>query len=140
MGIYGTGFITNLVMSTDEDWYPAYRWDKPSSPYYHLRPDRLIRNFHYFTDPSVRLRYDLQKLDREIISRGGGGPSGTTPTSTTAPGGKGRIARTAPGSKGRTARTKSKASWKPGGKGRTPCPKGHYWSYKKKKCVKSKFR
>ena len=23
---------------------------------------------------------------------------------------------------------------------RKKCPKGHYWSYKKKKCVKSKFR
>ena len=38
-----------------------------------------------------------------------------------------------PGSEGRTLRTN-------GGKGRTPCPKGHYYSYKEKKCVKSKFR
>ena len=129
--IGGTGFITSFVMkSSDDDWNPAYRWDKPSSSYYDLRPDRLIRNFHYFTDPTVRLRYDIEKLDREFISpRGGGGPSGTTPTSTTAS-----------GSNGRTARTNTKASWKPGGKGRTPCPKGHYWSYKKKKCVKSKFK
>ena len=25
-----------------DDWHPAYRWDKPSSPYYNLRPDRSV--------------------------------------------------------------------------------------------------
>jgi hypothetical protein len=89
--------------------------------------------YRYATDPFTRVVVDATR------SRGVGGPS-DIPTSTTAPGGKGRTARTAPGGKGRTARTNTKASWKPGGKGRTPCPKGHYWSYKKKKCVKSKFR
>ena len=138
MGIYGTGIITNLVMSaSDEDWYPAYRWDKPSSPYYHLRPDRLIRNFHYFTDPSVRLRYDLEKLQREISSRGVGGPS-ASPTSTapsvTTP-------KRLPESR-KAAKTQSAHGFRKtkGVSARGKCPKGHYWSYKKKKCVKSKFR
>jgi len=129
MGIYGTGLITNFVMSTDEDWYPAYRWDKPSSPYYHLRPDRLIRNFHYFTDPSVRRRFDLEKLDREIISRGGGGPS-DSPISTTA-------ASKRPSESRKAVKAKSAHGFR---KTKGVSARGHYWSYKKKKCLKSKFR
>ena len=132
--IGGTGLITSFVMKTDDDeWNPAYRWDKPGTPYYHLRPDRVIRNFHYFTDPSVRLRYDLQKLQGEISSRGVGGPS-VSPISTTA--------SKRPSESRKAVKAKSAHGFRKtkGVSARGKCPKGHYWSYKKKKCVKSKFR
>ena len=70
-----------------------------------------------------------------LESRGGGGPTGTSPTSTVS-----------------SYRRQGRASAEPGKRGRTPslgkesrarrkeCPKGHYWSYKFKKCVKSKYR
>ncbi len=129
---YGWGLVSSASMP--EDWVPAYRWDKPGSPYYHLRPDRLIRNFHYMTDPGVRLRYDLEKIDRQIISRGVGGPSGTTPASTIlSKASSGRAMAQAKKSGGPRQRSQR------GGRARGKCPKGHYWSYKKKKCVKSKF-
>ncbi len=72
-----------------------------------------------------------------VRSRGSGAPSDSTPP------------RTVP-----SKRRQGRASAEPGKYGRTPspsggkesrarrkkCPKGHYWSYKKKKCMKSKFR
>lgn len=131
--IGGTGLILSTLMKTaDPDWNPAYRWDKSSSPYYHLRPDRLIRNFHYFTDPSVRLRYDLEKLQREISSRGVGGPS-VSPISTAA---SKRPSESRKAVKAQSAHGFRKTK---GVSARGKCPKGHYWSYKQKKCLKSKF-
>ena len=68
-------------------------------------------------------------------SRGVGGPSGTPPTSTVP----------SKASSGR-AMAQAKKSGGPrqvsqrGGRARGKCPKGHYWSFKQKKCVKSKFR
>ena len=71
-----------------------------------------------------------------LDSRGGGGPSVQTqppPSSkpsrqarASAQGGKSGAPR-GPRSRGSRHRRKS-------------CPKGHYWSFKQKKCVKSKFR
>lgn len=130
MSIYGTGVITNIVMKArDPDWYPAYRWDKEGSPYYHLRPDRLFAQLRGGADIAL-----LPLLaSREL--RGVGGPSVTTPTSTIP----------SKASSGR-AMAQAKKSGGPrqvsqrGGRARGKCPKGHYWSYKKKKCVKSKFR
>lgn len=78
-------------------------------------------------------------------SKGRGGPSRTTPTHRRgrrpprpkSPGGKGwtrphisHSHRTAPG---------SKKSLYPGGK-RAPCPPGHYYSFRHRRCVRSKFR
>ena len=82
----------------------------------------IVHGIYHFTEPY-----------RD--SRGVGGPSGTTPTSTVP-----------------SKRRQERASAELGKPGRTPslgkesrarrkeCPKGHYWSYKEKKCVKSKFR
>ncbi len=67
-------------------------------------------------------------------SRGGGGPSVTTPTSTTA-------SKRSPESR-KASKTNSAHGFRKtkGVSARGKCPKGHYWSYKKKKCLKSKFR
>ena len=70
-------------------------------------------------------------------SRGGGGPSAQTqppPTSSK----KSRQARAFAqvGKSGGPARASQRGS-RPR---RKSCPKGHYWSFKQKKCVKSKFR
>ena len=66
-------------------------------------------------------------------SRGVGGPSGTTPISTASK-------RTSEFRK--TFKAKSAHGFrKPKAvSARGKCPKGHYWSYKHKKCVKTKFR
>jgi len=70
-----------------------------------------------------------------LHSRGGGGPSGTTPASTIpSKASNGRASAQAMKSGG------PRQSSQRGGRARGKCPKGHYWSYKKKKCVKSKFR
>jgi len=70
-------------------------------------------------------------------SRGGGGPSAQSqppPTSSK----KSRQARASAqgGKSGAPARASTQGS-RPR---RKECPKGHYWSYKEKKCLKSKFR
>jgi len=67
--------------------------------------------------------------------RGGGGPSVAAPTSTDS------------SKRSESVRTSSAKGYSAHGfsSGKAPtargkCPKGHYWSYKKKKCVKSKFK
>ena len=67
-------------------------------------------------------------------SGGSGGPSVAVPTST-------KVSK-----RSESGRTSSAKGYSAHGfsSGKAPtargkCPKGHYWSYKKKKCVKSKF-
>lgn len=120
MTTWGFGFIPYF---TEENFVPGYRWDHEENPYYYLRPDRLIPNVASaikFTTYPGYLEYQAG-LHSQLAgkhSRGGGGPSALTqpPPSSS----RSRV---------RTKRTRRKS-----------CPKGHYWSYKKKKCVKSKFR
>jgi len=68
-------------------------------------------------------------LIEEVNSRGGGGPSVLTqpPPSSSKKSRQGR----APAQVGESGRARHR---------RKSCPKGHYWSYKEKKCMKSKFR
>jgi len=129
MSIYGTGIIASIVMKQeDPDWYPAYRWDKPGTPYYHLRPDRLFAQFRGGADISLLPILVFREF------RGVGGPSGTTPASTIlSKASSGRAPAQAKKSGG------PRQSSQRGGRARGKCPEGHYWSYKKKKCVKSKF-
>ena len=129
MGIYGTGIITNLVMSQDPDWYPAYRWDKEGTPYYELRPDRFFARIRGGA-PDIALLPIL--VHNEL--RGVGGPSGDTPTSTAA---SKRPSESRKAVKAQSAHGFRKTK---GVSARGKCPKGHYWSYREKKCVKSKFR
>lgn len=83
----------------------------------------IVHGIYHFTEPY-----------RD--SRGRGGPSGTSPISTVS-------------SKRRQGRASAElrkhggprqSSQRGGRVRRKECPKGHYWSYKEKKCLKSKFR
>ena len=70
-------------------------------------------------------------------SRGGGGPSAQTqsPPSSSKDSPQARARAQGGKSVSRGARAPSS-----GATGRKSCPKGQYWSFKQKKCVKSKFR
>ncbi len=70
-------------------------------------------------------------------SRGGGGPSALSqpPPSSSKDSRQARAAAQG-GKSGAPARASTRGS-RPR---RGSCPKGHYWSYKEKKCMKSKFR
>ena len=88
----------------------------------------------------IHLRDRILGLDGEGNgSIGIGAPSGSTPT--------------APSTSLQGTRRQGRESSEPGKHGvsrqssqrrdrarRKSCPKGHYWSYKERKCVKSKFR
>ena len=73
----------------------------------------------------------------QLTSRGGGGPSVMTqsPPSSSKKSRQAR-ARAQGGKSGAPARASQRGS-RPR---RKSCPAGHYWSYKLKKCVKSKYR
>ena len=80
--------------------------------------------------------YHLTEPYRED-SRGGGGPSAQSqppPTSSKSS----RQARAS--AQGGKAGGPARASQQGSRHRRKSCPKGHYWSFKQKKCVKSKFR
>ena len=70
-------------------------------------------------------------------SRGGGGPSVQSQTPLTSSKGSPQARASA---QGRKAGVPARASQRGGRLGRKSCPKGQYWSFKQKKCVKSKFR
>ena len=78
------------------------------------------------------------RTDRSVSrSRGGGGPSAQSqPPPTSSKGSRQARASAQGGKSGVPARASTRGS-RPR---RKECPKGHYWSYKKKKCLKSKFR
>jgi hypothetical protein len=106
----------------------------------HRTPPEVLSDFafnaylgyRYTTDPLSRVMIDLSN----IRSRGVGGPS-DAPTSTTAPVASKRTSESRKAFKAKSAHGFRKTK---GVSARGKCPKGHYWSYKKKKCMKSKFR
>ena len=133
MSQFGWGLV---ALVTEEDFVPAYRWDKEESPYYSLRPDR----FFMALAESRRLLTYAGLMEHQakyhVSSRGGGGPSVQTqsPPSSSK---KSRQARASAqgGKSGAPARASTRGS-RPR---RKSCPKGHYWSYKHKKCMRSKY-
>lgn len=139
MSQFGWGLV---ALATEEDFVPAYRWDREESPYYSLRPDR----FFMALAESRRLLTYAGLLEHQakyhVSSRGGGGPSAQTQPPPT-PSKPQPSTLVGLGGKGKDSPPRTRKSSKPGGKGRTKgkkCPKGQYWSFKQKKCVKSKFR
>jgi len=76
-------------------------------------------------------------LGYHYLSRGGGGPSvqSQTPPTSSKPSRQAR-AMAQGGKSGAPARASTRGSRHR----RKSCPKGHYWSFKHKKCVKSKFK
>ena len=135
MSQFGWGLV---ALATEEDFVPAYRWDKEGSPYYSLRPDRFFSNLA----ESRRLLTYAGLMEHQakyhVSSRGGGGPSALTQSPPSPSSKDSRQARAAAqgGKSGAPARASTQGS-RPR---RKSCPKGHYWSFREKKCVKSKFR
>ena len=78
------------------------------------------------------------RTDRSIShSRGGGGPSAQSQPPPSSSSSSRQARASAQGGKtGGPARVSQQGSRHR----RKSCPKGHYWSFKQKKCVKSKFR
>ena len=77
------------------------------------------------------------RTDRSISrSRGGGGPSAQSQPPPTSSRSSRQARATAQGGKTGGPARASKRGSRPR---RKSCPKGHYWSYKEKKCLRSKF-
>jgi len=96
-----------------------------------------------FRNPWVSGSVLLFHLGYHYLSRGGGGPSVQSQpppisSSRSRSSTKSRQARAyAQGGKtGGPGRASHQGSWSR----RESCPKGHYWSFKHKKCVKSRFK
>ena len=91
-----------------------------------------------FRNPWVSGSVLMFHLGYHYLSRGGGGPSAQsqTPLTSSTSSRKSRQARASAqgGKAGVPARASSRIRL-----GRKSCPKGHYWSYREKKCMKSKF-
>jgi len=115
-------------------------------PHFAYIPVEGLQNQYFVPGPKNLdlIKYQVQRMkhtmsdsqrERIISLRGSGGPSGTPPTSTVP-------------SKASSGRASAQAkkyggprqSSQRGGRARGKCPKGHYWSYKLKKCVRSKFK
>ena len=136
MSQFGWGLIARV---TEEDFVPAYRWDKEGSSYYSLRPDRWfpgVVQAYRLTTYSGFLEFQSRFRVAEL-SRGGGGPSvqSQTPLTSSKPSPQARAS-----AQGGKAGVPARASQRGSRSGRKSCPKGQYWSFKQKKCVKSKFR
>jgi hypothetical protein len=132
---YGWGLVGKILAAQDDYDPPPqwYRWDKEGSLTYWLRPDHFLQAID--SNPAIAASTLLLRTHQEITPRGSGGPSMAAPTSTDA------------SKRSESGRTSSAKGYSAHGfsSGKAPtargkCPKGHYWSYKKKKCVKSKFR
>ncbi len=91
-------------------------------------PGLLLHGSYHLVDDASDLYFDLwRRLGVDVASSwGGGGPPDRTLTST-------KASKQPPPSRKRFTRAHPSSA-------RGKCPKGYYWSYKKKKCVKSKFR
>lgn len=124
MSQFGWGLVGRLV-----------REEEPKGNLYYLKHAYL--GYKYATDPLTRVVWDTRIAQHRFPSGGLGGPSGTTPTSTIPS--KRRQGR-ASAESGKPGRTPSSSGSKESRARRKSCPKGHYWSYKEKKCLKSKFR
>jgi len=72
-----------------------------------------------------------------IDSRGGGGPSALTQSPPSSSKGSRQARASAQGGK---SGGPGRVSYQGSRPRRESCPKGHYWSFKHKKCVKSKFK
>ena len=117
-----------------------------------VTPERIVKGLGgviiggYFRRPALPVmvlheskQYVLKDLPhavgRKLQSRGRGGASGTTPTATILSKRRQGRAFAEHGKHGGPRRESRR-----GGRARRKeCLRGHYWSYKEKKCVKSKF-
>ena len=94
----------------------------------------VMRNPYVFA--ASLLVHGLYHGYEELTSRGGGGPSAQNqppPSSHQRPQARGTPQGGKSGGPARASQPGSRS-------GRKSCPKGHYWSYKHKKCLRSKYR
>jgi len=135
MPTYGWGPLSEAMNPPGPRWY---RWDQPGSATYWYRPDHAIEAFHAGRRGRHGIVPDIVSAvmltSSTVRSRGGGGPSGIPASTISSKASNGRAPAQAKKSGGPRQRSQR------GGRARGKCPKGHYWSYKKKKCLKSKFR
>jgi hypothetical protein len=110
-----------------------------------------MQNVHYFSKKDwkrlgINLRWPIVGIPiYEFISRGSGAPSSSATKRTKQPY---RRKSSQSGGKGRTGYTGSRPSGRPSSgeaamrakRARKKCPAGYYWSWKKKACVKSRYR
>jgi len=137
----GWGLISTLVTPDRPAWY---RWDQPGSSTYWLRPDHTIEAYIAGRKGMRSVMPDIASLALSVmpgssevkVNREIGAPSIPTPASTIPS--KRRQGR-APAEHGKHGGPR-RESGRGGRARRKSCPKGHYWSYKLKKCVKSKYR
>jgi hypothetical protein len=120
MSQFGWGLVVRVLQE-----------EKPKGNWYYLKNAYL--GYMYTTDPFTRVMIDSAR----ISSRGVGGPS-DSPISTNSP----VAASKRPSESRKAVKAQSAHGFRKtkGVSARGKCPKGHYWSYKEKKCVKSKFR
>lgn len=124
MSTYGWGFALGPIKPKSRKSPAEWAFDTT------LKAWTMVQ---YVNDPFTRIVMDAHRAESRL-SRGVGGPSSTTPASTIpSKASNGRASAQAKKSGG------PRQSSQRGGRARGKCPKGHYWSYKKKKCVKSKF-
>jgi len=95
----------------------------------------VMRNPYVFA--ASLLVHGLYHGYEELTSRGGGGPSAQSqPPPSSSKDSRQARASAQGGKTGAPARASTRGS-RPR---RKSCPKGHYWSYKHKKCLRSKYR
>ena len=95
----------------------------------------VMRNPYVFA--ASLLVHGLYHGYEELTSRGGGGPSAQSqPPPSSSKDSRQDRASAQGGKSGAPARASTQGSRHR----RKSCPKGQYWSFKQKKCVKSKFR
>lgn len=113
---YGSGGIQDRI---DEKIYRHFRYESPLPAAVGSWWQHANRN-----DP----------IWQALTSRGGGGPSVSPQPPPIA-------SKRSPESRKASKTNSAHGFRKPKAvSARGKCPKGHYWSYKKKKCLKSKFR
>ena len=95
----------------------------------------VMRNPYVFA--ASLLVHGLYHGYEELTSRGGGGPSAQSQPPPSSSKSSPQARASAQGGK---AGVPARASQRGRRLGRKSCPKGQYWSFKQKKCVKSKFR
>jgi len=131
MSQFGWGFIATLADPSDRPFLSGMRWDVPGTQWYDFRPDRSIpAAVDFFLEGGI-----IPAYQQIIESHRSGAPVESSPPSTSPMPPRRR-------SESRKSGTITSAHGFRSGKAPTArgkCPKGHYWSYKHKKCMKSKF-
>ena len=129
-GPHDQAYDTPHFITINEGDLPTGRFDGSSgTPWY-----AFILRALSGAKPGVALPMPMSS---GMHSRGGGGPSAQSqpPPSSSKPSRQDRASAQG-GKSGAPARASTRGSRLR----RKSCPKGHYWSYREKKCVKSKFR